>query len=171
MNHNRNSNKNKTGLSEPSVFLATWFGAGLLPKAPGTWGTLASIPFAWILHSIAGWQVLAGACFSVFFIGIWASSGYLKSLGGEDPEPVVIDEVAGMWLTLLPAAYFYPYEPDVFIYSVAFILFRLADIYKPWPVSWADKEVKGGLGIMIDDIIAAIFSSFGLTLYIIYIES
>ena len=171
MYQNHNSSKNKTGLLEPTVFLATWFGAGLLPKAPGTWGTLASIPFAWILHSIAGWQVLAGACLTVFCIGIWAASGYLKSLGGEDPGPVVIDEVAGMWLTLTPAAYFYPYRPDVFTYVVAFILFRLADIYKPWPTSWADREVKGGLGIMIDDIIAAIFSGFGLTLYIIYIES
>jgi phosphatidylglycerophosphatase A len=171
MYQNQNSNKDKTSLSEPTIFLATWFGAGLLPKAPGTWGTLASIPFAWILHSIAGWQVLAGACFTVFCIGIWAANGYLKFLGGEDPGPVVIDEVAGMWLTLMPAAYFYPCEPDVFTYVVAFILFRLADIYKPWPTSWADKKIKGGLGIMIDDIIAATFSGFGVTLYIISIES
>jgi phosphatidylglycerophosphatase A len=81
---------------------------------------------------------------------------------------VVIDEVAGMWLTLIPAAYFSPYEPDPFTFLVAFTLFRLADIVKPWPASWADKNVKGGLGIMFDDTIAAIFSSLGLTIYIIY---
>ena len=171
MFYDKNSDKNKIGITAPSVFIATWFGAGLLPKAPGTWGTLASIPFAWILHSIAEWQVLAGACFTVFCIGIWAASGYQKSHGGEDPGPVVIDEVAGMWLTLTPAVYYYPYEPDIFTYLLAFILFRLADIYKPWPTSWADKTVKGGLGIMFDDIIAAIFSGFGLIFYIIYIES
>jgi phosphatidylglycerophosphatase A len=171
MHQNQNSNKNKKGFFAPSVFLATWFGTGLLPKAPGTWGTLASMPFAWILHSIAGWQVLAGASFTVFCIGIWAANGYQKSFGGEDPGPVVIDEVAGMWLTLTPAVYFYPHEPDVLTYFLAFILFRLADIFKPWPTSWADKEIKGGLGIMFDDTIAAMFSGLGLILYIIYMES
>ena len=164
-------NDNKVGLSKPTIFLATWFGSGLLPKAPGTWGTLASIPFAWTIHSISAWQVLAIACFSVFFIGIWAANSYVKFHGGEDPGPVVIDEVVGMWLTLTPAAYFYPYTPSVPTYVLAFILFRIADIYKPWPASWADKKFKGGFGIMIDDIIAALFSAFGLTIFIIYIES
>ena len=167
MNQNPSKNKNRISLSKPAVFLATWFGSGFLPKAPGTWGTVASLPFAWVMHSVAGWQVLAGATLAVFCIGIWASNGYTKLLGGEDPGPVVIDEVAGMWLTLIPAAYFSPCAPDPFTYVVAFILFRLADIIKPWPASWADKNIKGGLGIMFDDVIAAIFSSLGLTMYII----
>jgi len=161
-------NENRTGLSEPAVFLATWFGSGLLPKAPGTWGTLASLPFAWAIHSFAGWQVLAAASLAIFCIGIWASNGYIKNLGGEDPGPVVIDEVAGMWMTLIPAAYFFPYAPDLMTYGVAFVLFRLADIFKPWPASWADKNIKGGLGIMLDDIIAAVFSGLGLAVYITY---
>ena len=168
MNQNLGKNKKRILLLKPVVILATWFGSGLLPKAPGTWGTVASLPFAWIMHSVAGWQVLAGASLAIFCIGIWASNGYTKLLGGEDPGPVVIDEVTGMWLTLIPAAYFFPFAPDLLTYVVAFMLFRLADIIKPWPASWADKNVKGGLGIMFDDIIAAIFSSLGLTMYIMY---
>ena len=169
MNQNQENNKSKIGLSEPTIFLATWFGAGLLPKAPGTWGSLASLPFAWLLHLNAGWEVLAGASLGIFLIGIWAANGYVYFLGGEDPGPVVIDEVAGMLLTLTPAAYFFPKTPDLLTYMVAFLLFRLADICKPWPTSWADKKIAGGLGIMLDDIIAALFSGFGLTLYINYV--
>ena len=165
---NSGKHKNRTSLSVLAVFLATWFGSGLLPKAPGTWGTVASLPFAWIMHSVGGWQVLAGASLAVFFIGIWASNSYIKLLGGVDPGPVVIDEVTGMWLTLIPAAYFSPYEPAPLTYVVAFILFRLADIIKPWPIYWADKNVKGGLGIMFDDVVAAFFSSLILTIFIMY---
>ena len=170
MKQNQDNSENKIGLFKPNIFLATWFGAGLLPKAPGTWGTLASIPFAWAMHSFLGWQFLAVACFSIFCIGTWVANGYIEFHGREDPGPVVIDEVAGMWLTLTPAAYFFPFTPDFFTYVVAFILFRIADIYKPWPISWADKRIKGGFGIMIDDIIAGIFASLGLLTFIIYME-
>ena len=168
MNQIPGKNENGTSLSKTAVFLATWFGSGLLPKAPGTWGTLASLPFAWIMHSVAGWQVLAVASLAIFCIGIWASNVYTDRLGGDDPGPVVIDEVAGMWMTLIPAAYFSPYTPDLITYGVAFVLFRLADVFKPWPASWADKNIKGGLGIMLDDIIAAVFSGLGLAVYMTY---
>ncbi len=151
-------------LKNPTVLLATWFGAGLLPKAPGTWGTLAALPFAWAIHSYAGWLGLATGVVVVFAIGIWAANGYTARLGGEDPGPVVIDEVAGLWLTLLPIAYVAPRAPDLPLYGVAFVLFRIFDIVKPWPVSWADKTLKGGLGIMLDDILAAIYAALVLAL-------
>jgi phosphatidylglycerophosphatase A len=156
-------------LKYPAILLATWFGSGLLPKAPGTWGTLAALPFAWALQTSFSWMILALATVLVFFIGIWASNGYVARVGGEDPGAVVIDEVAGIWLTLVPAAYLSPYAPDLMTYAVAFVLFRLADIFKPWPASWADKNIHGGAGIMLDDIIAAVFSAIGLTLYLVYL--
>ena len=99
---------------------------------------------------------------------------YLEAMGidnwvSRDPGPVVIDEVAGQWLTLVPAAYLAPSTPDLITYLIAFILFRIADIFKPWPASWADRTIHGGLGIMLDDIIAAIYSGLCLTVYIQYL--
>ena len=165
----KKQDNDKTRLSKPTVFLATWFGVGFLPNAPGTWGSLASLPFAWLLHLNTGWEILAVAGLGLFIIGVWAADGYINLFGGEDPRPVVIDEVAGMWLTLTPAAYFYPNSPDFVIYFIAFFLFRLADISKPWPASLADKKIKGGFGVMVDDLIAAVFSGLGLTFYIVFI--
>jgi phosphatidylglycerophosphatase A len=138
--------------------LATWFGAGLMPVAPGTWGSLAALPFAWAILHYGGLVWLAGATVVVFLIGWWASSVYVATSGTADPGAVVIDEVAGQWLTLLPAA------PLVWWHWLAgFALFRLFDIVKPWPVGWADRHVKGGFGVMIDDVIAGVYA--GAILY------
>jgi phosphatidylglycerophosphatase A len=115
-----------------------------------------------------GWTGLIFAVFILFVIGIWASNGYITGLGGDDPGPVVIDEVAGQWLTLVPAAYLAP-APDLIIYGVSFVLFRIADILKPWPVSWADNTVHSGLGIMLDDIFAAVYASIALSIIIQYL--
>jgi len=139
-------------LSSPAVLLATWFGAGYLPKAPGTWGSLAALPFAWGIANLSGSVGLIAASLLVFVIGIWASNVYMGLTGGEDPGPVVIDEVAGMWLTLA----FVP--PDLGLYAAGFVLFRIADIFKPWPAGWADRNIKGGLGVMLDDVLAALYS-------------
>ncbi|MHA1598363.1 MAG: phosphatidylglycerophosphatase A family protein [Alphaproteobacteria bacterium] len=163
------SNENHhANLANPAVILATWFGAGHLPKAPGTWGSLAALPFAWVLHMADGWIGLTLGVVVCFGVGVWASNGYLQALGGDDPAPVVIDEVAGQWLTLLPAAYLIPGGPDWIIYAIGFGLFRLFDVFKPWPVSWADRQIKGGLGIMLDDIIAAVYGGAVLTGIIIW---
>ncbi|NQU55777.1 MAG: phosphatidylglycerophosphatase A [Rhodospirillales bacterium] len=168
MTDNTPENGHRSALATPAVLLATWFGSGLLPLIPGTWGSLAALPFAWALHVSLGWGGLAIAAFTVFGIGIWASNGYVARLGGDDPGPVVIDEVAGQWLTLVPAAYLTP-SPDVLTYLIAFVLFRIADIFKPWPASWADRKLHGGLGIMLDDIFAALYSGAGLTLFMLYL--
>ena len=146
-------------LSDPSILLATWFGAGYLPKAPGTWGSLAALPFAWVIAEWSGGVGLAVAVLIVFGVGLWASVGYLRLGGGEDPGPVVIDEVAGQWLTLVPFA------PDPLLYGLGFVFFRIADIIKPWPVSWADGHVKGPMGIMLDDVLAGIYA--GAALYVV----
>ncbi|MBT3658442.1 MAG: phosphatidylglycerophosphatase A [Rhodospirillaceae bacterium] len=150
-------------LSDPSILLATWFGAGYLPKAPGTWGSLAALPFAWVIAEWSGGVGLAVAVLIVFGVGLWASVGYLRLGGGEDPGPVVIDEVAGQWLTLVPFA------PDPLLYGLGFVFFRIADIIKPWPVSWADGHVKGPMGIMLDDVLAGIYAGAALYAVNVYL--
>ena len=150
-------------LSDPSILLATWFGAGYLPKAPGTWGSLAALPFAWVIAEWSGGVGLAVAVLIVFGVGLWASVGYLRLGGGEDPGPIVIDEVAGQWLTLVPFA------PDPLLYGIGFVFFRIADIIKPWPVSWADGHVKGPMGIMLDDVLAGIYAGAALYAVNVYL--
>lgn len=169
MAENSPDKNHRNFLGDPAVLLATWYGSGLLPIIPGTWGSLAALPFAWALHTHLGWSGLVLATIAAFGVGIWAANGYVARLGGADPGPVVIDEVAGQWLTLVPAAYLVPNTPDLLTYGVAFVLFRIADIFKPWPASWADKKVHGGLGIMLDDIFAALYAGLALTIYILYL--
>lgn len=143
-------------LKRPSALLATWFGSGLLPKAPGTWGSLAALPFAWAIQSQGGQIALLVAAVLVFVIGIWASDRMAQELGIKDPGSIVIDEVAGQWLALA----FVPLS--IWSYVAGFILFRLADITKPWPASLADRRVAGGLGIMLDDVIAGAYAGLAL---------
>ncbi len=135
----------------PAGLLATWFGAGLLPKAPGTWGSLAALPCAWGIMYYTGWTGLAVASVLVFLIGWWSAHMFEKKAGVKDPGAVVIDEVAGQWLVLLPAGL------DWRLYIIGFILFRIVDIFKPWPACWFDRNVHGGLGIMLDDVVAALY--------------
>ncbi|CCQ73470.1 phosphatidylglycerophosphatase A [Magnetospira sp. QH-2] len=140
-------------LLNPVTLLATWFGSGLLPRMPGTWGSIAALPFAWILVGIGGWPLLLAATAVIFPVGVWSGGLYATREGREDPGPVVIDEVAGQWLTLVVV----PLDP--LLYGIGFLLFRVFDITKPWPVSLADRKIKGGLGIMLDDILAAFYAA------------
>lgn len=142
-------------LGHPAVLLATWFGSGLLPRAPGTWGSLAALPFAWLIAGLAGPAGLALAAAAVFGIGCWAAGRYADASDDADPGAVVIDEVAGQWLVLVAAPLSLP------AYAAGFLLFRVLDIVKPWPASWADRNLKGGFGIMADDVLAA---GYGLAL-------
>ena len=137
----------------PPILLATWFGVGLLPKAPGTWGSLAALPFAWWIATTGGYVAIFIGVLLIFMAGCWASEIYIQRMGGEDPGPVVIDEVAGQWLavSLVP--------PDILLYSLGFLLFRFTDIVKPWPVRWADSGIKGGFGIMFDDLLAGLYAA------------
>lgn len=137
---------------DPSVLLATWCGAGLLPRAPGTWGSLAALPFAWIIHGAFGGIGLAAAAALLFIAGLWSAGVFAAAAGIDDPAPVVIDEVVGLWLTLAP------FEPDLAFWGAGFVFFRIADITKPWPVSWAERRLPGGLGIMADDVLAALYA-------------
>ncbi|MBF0392007.1 MAG: phosphatidylglycerophosphatase A [Alphaproteobacteria bacterium] len=145
------ANRRALARSHPAFWLSTWFGAGLLPVAPGTWGSAAALPFAWAIQTAGGWPALLAATVAVFLIGWWAAGVYVRVGGVDDPGSIVIDEVAGQWLVLLPAF------PDPLLYAVGFLLFRALDIFKPWPARWADRYVKGGLGVMLDDCLAAVY--------------
>ena len=145
------------------MLLSTWFGIGFLKPAPGTMGSLAALPLAWALFQLGGYQALAVATILITVIGVWASSVYSQELLEEDPPQVVIDEVAGQLLTLLVV------PPTLIHYLFGFVLFRIADIVKPWPVGWVDQNVKGGLGIMFDDILAAIYAGVGLSIILYWL--
>jgi phosphatidylglycerophosphatase A len=123
-----------------------------LPIAPGSWASLAVLPVAWAIRSHLGTTGLGVATVIVFTIGCWAAATVAKASGIEDPKAIVIDEVTAQWLVLVPA----PLDP--LTYTLAFLLFRFFDIWKPWPVRWADRHVKGGLGIMLDDLLAAVYA-------------
>jgi len=137
----------------PAMIAATWFGCGLAPKAPGTVGSLGALPFAWIILTYWGWSWLAAAAVAAAVLGILATAAVLKRSSIKDPSFVVIDEVAGQWIALLPAGL----DPVLFV--AGFLAFRLFDIWKPWPVSWADRDVPGALGVMLDDLIAGAYAA------------
>lgn len=140
----------RPSLADPAVLLATVFGIGWLPKAPGTWGSLAALLVGWWIVSHGGQWMLAAAAGAAFVIGIWACAGYARATGTHDAGACVIDEVVGQWLVLLVT----PLDP--LFYLGAFLLFRLFDILKPWPTGWADRTIKGGLGVMLDDVLAGL---------------
>ena len=160
------------GLSfwHPANLLATWFGSGLLPCAPGTWGSLAALPFAYAITVTGGPWALFAAAILIFLAGLWASGVYATAHGIHDPGQVVIDEVAGQWLTLVPLA-LTPMALDPIFFGIAFAAFRVFDVLKPWPVSYFDRNLPGAWGIMADDIAAGVYAgalTYGMT-YVIFL--
>jgi phosphatidylglycerophosphatase A len=142
--------------SGPPLWLATWGGTGRLPYAPGSWASLSALPLAWLLVAAGGPWLLLAATLVVFLVGIWAAERYMAAVGIHDPTAVVIDEIAGQWLTLCVV----PLDPAA--YAIGFFLFRVFDVLKPWPVSWLDRRVGGGFGVMIDDIGAGLYAGAAL---------
>lgn len=137
--------------SNPVHFLAFGLGSGLAPRAPGTVGTLAAIPFYLLLQYLPMWNYLLVLVVSMI-LGIWLCDRTSKDLGVHDHPGIVWDEFVGYWITMIAA-------PAGWLWIViGFVLFRIFDIIKPWPIRWLDKKVKGGFGIMIDDVIAGLFA-------------
>lgn len=139
-------------LSHPAGWIATALGAGLSPQAPGTAGSLvALLPWWFLLRELPlawyGVVLVAG-----FTLGVWACGVADRRLGAHDQGALVWDEVIGMWLTLLAAPLQWRWM------LVGFALFRLFDIWKPWPVRVADRRVHGGLGVMLDDVLAGAYA-------------
>ena len=136
-------------LRSPTLMLAFGFGSGLSPKAPGTMGTLAAIPLWLLLAQLPLASYLMVVLVSAI-IGVYICGAAAKTLGVHDHGGIVWDEFVGFWIAMaaLPVTW-----TSVIL---GFVLFRLFDILKPWPISWLDKKVSGGFGIMIDDVIAGL---------------
>lgn len=141
----------RVALATPSGLLAFGFGSGLSPVAPGTMGTLVAIPFAVAMKTmppVGFWIVLL----LMFFVGIEICNRVSRKLGVHDHGGIVWDEIVGYCLSIA----FVPLQWQWFL--AAFVIFRFFDIYKPWPIRQLDRKVSGGLGIMIDDVLAGIFT-------------
>ena len=135
--------------------LATWFGCGYVPKGPGTAGTLGGLLVAWALHQWLELPPLFFGALALVFLypSIWAAGVVARELKTEDPQIVVIDEVVGLWITLSGAEHL-----DSKSWLLAFALFRLFDIWKPWPVRQFEN-FPGGTGIVMDDAMAGVYGA------------
>ncbi len=146
-------------MRNPVHLLAFGFGSGLAPRAPGTLGTVAAMPFCYILLLLPQWYPVVLVV--SFGLGIWLCGRTATDMGVHDHGGIVWDEFVGMWLTIAPLIY--GLVPTQWWSLVAaFVLFRLFDILKPWPIAWLDRRVDGGLGIMIDDVLAGIYAALVL---------
>jgi len=146
-----------------STLIATFGGVGYLRPAPGTWGSLVALPVGWVLHILGGPILIALGALLAFGIGWWATAQETRGKENHDPSEIVIDEVAGQWVALLPVSIGATHADAALIalwpgWVAAFVLFRGFDILKPGPVGWADRR-KCDLGVMLDDIIAGLFAA------------
>ena len=154
----------QTGLKDKLIlFFATWFCSGLTPFAPGTWGSLAALPFAAAAYS-SGIAVSAISLVIIFIFSIPVSGTASKIFKTHDASSIVIDEAAGIFVTL----FLIPVSWATVI--AGFVLFRFFDILKPFPIGLIDKKVKGGAGIVLDDVMAGVFANVGLRIILIFIN-
>lgn len=148
--------------------VATVVGVGYVRPAPGTWGSLVALPWAWLLHLVGGFPLLVLSIGVAFAAGWWATGYMTRGMDNHDPSEIVIDEVAGQWIALLPLSHAaWSMQIDILAmwpgWIAAFALFRLFDILKPGPVGWADRR-GDPLGVMLDDVIAGVFAALGVLL-------
>ncbi len=153
----------KALLRHPAGWIASGFGSGFSPFAPGTVGSAAALlPWLWLRVLPLPYYALAVAI--AFAIGVWASTWVVRRSGVQDPQVVVWDEFVGVWIALIAA-------PAGWTWMLGgFALFRLFDIWKPWPVGWADEKIHGGLGVMLDDVIAGIYALIVLQLAVLLLR-
>ncbi|HET7131326.1 MAG TPA: phosphatidylglycerophosphatase A [Gammaproteobacteria bacterium] len=144
-------------LRDPIHLVALGFGSGLVPRAPGTAGSLLALLPAWALFAVPlPWRVVAVA--AVIAVGVWVCGASARRLGVHDHGGIVFDEIAGVLATALAAP-----SPSPFWLVLVFVLFRVFDIWKPWPIRQLDHSVGGGVGIMLDDLMAAVYAALSLT--------
>ena len=145
-------------LAHPAHFFSLGFGSGLAPKAPGTLGTMIGLPLFWLISSYAlSTQLIIIT--ALFIVGIYVCDKTGKALGVADHGAIVWDEIVAMMLVLSFTAL------DAFAWFIAFLLFRLFDIWKPFPIRQFDAKLKNGFGVMFDDVLAAIYAIFALRLF------
>lgn len=149
-----------------SRLIGTFFYVGYMRPAPGTWGSLTALPVGYLIIVLGGWPALVLGIAASYMAGLWATRVMTTGQSDHDPSEIVIDEVAGQWVALLPVGYgaqmmgIDPWRlwPG---WVAAFLLFRLFDITKPWLVGWADAR-DDAVGVMLDDIIAGAFAAIGV---------
>ncbi len=141
------------------MWLATGFGSGYLPIAPGTWGSLVALPLHFLLIRLPlTWY--AAALIGIFFLAVISAGAAEKIMDKKDPGIVVSDEIIGQLITLIGA------PSNILVWLAGFTLFRLFDILKPWPVCFFDRHINGGLGIVLDDVFAGLYGLIALQLLI-----
>ena len=147
-------------LATPAGWLACGFGSGLAPVAQGTFGSLAALlPWLWLRQlSLPSYLLVVVAGFA---IGVWACNVASRALGVADHRSLVWDEFIGQWIALLPLLVL---PAPWWAAALGFVLFRLFDVWKPWPIRWLDRRVKGGMGVMVDDAVAGAFAAIVLVL-------
>lgn len=141
--------------TNPDHFFAFGFGSGLAPKAPGTFGTLAAIPIFLIIQDLP-WLLYLSWLIVTFALGVFWCDRSSQQLGVHDHGGIVWDEFVGFWATMFMAPAGWAWV------LLGFVLFRVFDVLKPWPISWLDKKVHGGFGIMVDDLLAGIYAGISL---------
>ena len=149
-------------LSTPAGWLACGFGSGLAPVAQGTFGSLAAI-LPWLLLRQLSLPLNVLVIVIGFAVGVWACDVAGRALGVDDHRSLVWDEFIGQWIALLPALL-----GPWWAVALGFALFRLFDVWKPWPIRYLDQHLKGGLGVMVDDVIAGVFAAVVLWLVLAY---
>jgi phosphatidylglycerophosphatase A len=147
-------------LRHPAGWLACGFGSGLVPFAPGTAGSLAAL-LPWLALRELPLPYYGLIVVAAFALGVWACAWVVDTLKIADPAVAVWDEFVGQWIALTPLL-LWPASP--WWIAGGFILFRIFDIGKPWPVSWADRNIGGGLGVMLDDVLAGVYAALALGL-------
>jgi len=148
-------------VSHPAHFIALGFGAGLSPAAPGTVGTLVAFPISWALGQLMPPIAIAFVSIPLFFVGVWACDRTGRDLGVQDHGAMVWDEI----VAFLPLAALASASP--WLEALAFALFRLFDIWKPFPIRELERRVKGGLGVMIDDVFAAFYAYIVFVIFVV----
>jgi phosphatidylglycerophosphatase A len=148
---------------DPLHLLSLGFGSGLFPKAPGTAGSVVALLIYYLFMDQLAPVVYLPLVLAVTLLGFYLCGRTARALGVHDHPGIVWDEFAGLWLALfaLPPGWYWP--------LLGFALFRVFDIFKPWPISWLDRHVHGGLGIMLDDILAGTFAGVCLQLIIVFL--
>jgi len=154
-------------LKNPYHFIATLGGIGLFPLAPGTVGSI----FGWIIFIVLSHYIeMIFATVLIIFLSIYVSNLATKDLVNKDHKSIVIDEMAGIWLAMIPVIYIASSQYERTLYAVVtLIFFRLFDILKPYPISYVDKNFKGGFGIVLDDLIAGVFAGILATVITLYL--
>ncbi len=147
-------------LQHPVRLVAIGFGSGLVPRAPGTAGTLTAVPVVLLTASLPLWAYLA-LTLGLFLLGVWVCHETTRFLGVHDHPVIVWDEVVGYMISMIGVPITWP------VIFVGFVLFRAFDILKPWPIGWLDRHVKGGFGVMIDDVMAGLYTAAVLHLLIV----